>query len=225
MGFAVRTVASGQGLLALVEDNWPELVILDVVLSDVSGLIVCGKIRARRALPVVFYSASRRREDPILARMLGADEFLIKWVDEHEFQARIEMVLRRARGSSSSPANTRFWERSPGQNRHTLRERNLVIDLQKHQVMAGGQEIQLTPVEFRLLTTLASQPGHVFSRRDLAVEVWRSDENRSSRTMTAHISRLRAKLRASPAPIAQILPARGAGYKLISTDEHPVLIP
>src|SRR5215207_6956035 len=78
MGFAVRTVASGEALLALMEDGWPDLVVLDVVLPDVSGLVVCGQIRAQHDLPVVFYSASRRREDPILGRMLGADEFIAK---------------------------------------------------------------------------------------------------------------------------------------------------
>jgi two-component system response regulator MtrA len=190
----------------LVERARLDLVILDLVLPDEDGLVVCAAIREQTNAPILVCSATRRRRDPLLALKLGADEFIPKPFDVRVLSARIEALLRRAGRRERAEAN--------GVGRPVAVD-DLVIDHTPHRVTLGGVPIQLTPTEYRLLTVLASRPNEVVARHTLGELVWGTRVAGEGRTIDVHVGRLRVKLAAARVPAPEIVAVRGFGYKLV----------
>jgi DNA-binding response OmpR family regulator len=232
-GYAVYAVGTGQEAEAALERVKPDLVLLDIMLPDADGLILCSQFQARWPAPVIMVSATKRERDRVLSLRLGADDFIAKPFDTLELVARVEAVLRRATGGRPvEPAHS--WSHAIGtfasgaeprgpQPQHgqgggkeatVYRVGALAIDLRRRAVTIDGQPVHLTPTEHRLLTTLASEPERVFSREDLAEVIWGSDTLGESRAVDVHIRRLRAKLEPFGDKAPPIETVRGFGYKL-----------
>jgi len=200
-GFRCRTATSGAEALASVRVAAPDLVVLDLMLPEMSGLEVCRRLRADEAtagVPIIMLTAKTDEVDRIVGLEMGADDYVAKPFSPKELVARVRAVLRRAR---------------PGETSRPLAAGTVSLDTARHLVTVGGRAVQLTPKEFDLLHALLEAAGRVLSREHLLNRVWgyaRADEI-ESRTVDVHIRRLRAKLGAEERRIATI---KGVGYRL-----------
>ncbi len=211
-GFQVYMAASGSEAKRMVEELHPDLVILDIMLPDVDGLVLCSELRAIADIPIIMCSGTTRKRDATLALRLGADDFVWKPYDIYDLEARIEAVLRRARQQQQET----HAPSEEGPQQYQVGE--LVVDRLRRHVTLGNKELQLTPTEYRLLCTLASRPGDVFSRDELAQRVWGYQDASSGRAIDVHIRRLRVKLDSGAVPPPPIISVRGFGYKLAAND-------
>ncbi|MDH3222350.1 MAG: response regulator transcription factor [Gemmatimonadota bacterium] len=205
-GYRVETASNGaQGLNALHREL-PDLVVLDRMLPGVSGDDILRAIRSdtlTRDVPVLFLTAKRQQEDRIQGLELGADDYLTKPFSPRELVLRVEAILRRAQGEGQ--ANTAGGR--------VLRAGGLKVDLSALRVTSDGQELTLTPTEFRLLTTLLERRGRTQTRRQLLEEAWLDAEvadRKQTRTVDMHVRRLRSKLGAAGDLIETV---RGFGYR------------
>ncbi len=185
----------------------PDLILLDLILPDIDGLVLCYTLKALANFPIVICSATSRKRDPILALKLGADDFVHKPFELDDLLARVEAVLRRAPPMHPTPPQP-----------PELRVGELVVEPARHRVLVAGEQLSLTPTEFRLVTVLAARPEEVLSRDELAHEVWGHSDVNHGRTIDVHVRRLRIKLnRASPQAPA-IISVRRSGYKLTTQE-------
>ena len=209
-GYRVWHVENGADAKALLEQRRPDLIILDLMLPDIDGLVLCSGLKSIADVPIVICSATPQKRDAILGLKLGADDFVAKPFDIYELEARIEAVLRRT-------SHSRQAEPAAPPSDH-MRVGDLVIDRSRRRVTLGGEPIQLTPTEYRLVSALASRPDEILSRDELAQLVWGYQDASSGRTIDVHIRRLRVKLSHGPVPAPAIVAVRGFGYK-IALDE------
>jgi len=210
-GYRVWLAETGADAKTLLEQTRPDLIILDLMLPDVDGLVLCSGLKAIADVPIVICSATPQKRDAILGLKLGADDFIAKPFDIYELEARVEAVLRR---TSQSRVST---EAAPAPPDH-IRVGELIIDRSRRRVTLGGEPIQLTPTEYRLVSALASRPDEILSRDDLATLVWGYQDASSGRTIDVHIRRLRVKLSQGPVPAPAIVAVRGFGYKMAVED-------
>lgn len=203
--YRVAVARDGEDALMMIDEQMPDLIVLDWMLPKVSGLEVCRRLRSRadtRNVPIVMVTA--RGEDAECVRGLdtGADDYMIKPFAVEELLARIRAVLRRIR---------------PGLAEDKVRCGDVEVDRVAHRVIRDGREVHLGPTEFRLLDYLMQYPGRVFSREQLLDAVWGSDVYVEARTVDVHVGRLRKALNegGKPDPIRTV---RSAGYSLNS--EH-----
>ena len=204
-GYRVWWVGGGAAGKAMLDQVQPNLVILDLMLPDADGLVLCAELRERRAdVPIVVCSATPLKRDAILALKLGADDFIPKPFAVEELRARVEAVLRRASQPIPQPPRV-------------TRLGALAIDHGRHRVHVGTREIALTHAEYRLLAGLLSRPNEVLSRQDLAQVMWGSEEASIGRAIDVYVYRLRTKLREAEAETGLSAPpvvtVRGAGFK------------
>jgi DNA-binding response OmpR family regulator len=210
-GYRVWLAETGADAKTLLEQTRPDLIILDLMLPDVDGLVLCSGLKAIADVPIVICSATPQKRDAILGLKLGADDFIAKPFDIYELEARVEAVLRRT-------SQTRVTaDASPSPPDH-IRVGELIIDRSRRRVTLGGEPIQLTPTEYRLVSALASRPDEILSRDDLATLVWGYQDASSGRTIDVHIRRLRVKLSQGPVPAPAIVAVRGFGYKMAVED-------
>jgi DNA-binding response OmpR family regulator len=209
-GYRVWLAETGADAKTLLEQTRPDLVILDLVLPDEDGLVLCSVLKTIANVPILICSGTQRRRDAFLSLKLGADDFIAKPFDIYELEARVEAVLRRT-------SQTRVAEPSPSPPDH-IRVGELIIDRSRRRVTLGGEPIQLTPTEYRLVSALASRPDEILSRDDLATLVWGYQDASSGRTIDVHIRRLRVKLSQGPVPAPAIVAVRGFGYKMAVED-------
>ncbi len=209
-GYTVWRAEDGNQAKMLLEEKRPDLVVLDLILPDVDGLVLCSDLKALADVPVVICSATTRKRDTVLGLKLGADDFIPKPFDIYEFEARVEAVLRRA-GQNRKPAE-------PVAPPDEMRIGDLAVDRSRHRVALGGEVIQLTPIEYRLLIALMSRPDEVLSREDLAQMVWGYQDASVGRTIDVHIRRLRVKLGGVNTAAPPIVSVRGFGYKITTDD-------
>jgi two-component system phosphate regulon response regulator PhoB len=200
-GYRVVLAGDGEEALTLVDEQQPDLVVLDWMLPKVSGIEVCRRIRNRaetRNLPVIMLTARGEESDRIRGLDTGADDYIVKPFSMVELTARIRAVLRRIR---------------PGLAEDRVRHGDIVVDRVAHRVKRDGREVHLGPTEFRLLDYLMQHPGRVFSREQLLDAVWGSDVYVEARTVDVHIGRLRKALNDGEEadPIRTV---RSAGYAL-----------
>ncbi len=202
-GFAVETRATGvAGVDAALAGHCGEArfdaVILDIMLPDLDGLEVCRQIRERSDVPILMLTARGEDTDRIVGLELGADDYLAKPFNPRELQARINAILRRARGAASAPAVLRFGrlEIDPG-------SRSVRID--------SGARV-LTAHQFDLLVVLAEHAGRVLSRERLMDLVKGETAEAFDRSIDVHISKIRAAIEDEPANPRRIITVRGAGY-------------
>jgi two-component system phosphate regulon response regulator PhoB len=200
-GYAVTVAGDGEEALVLIDEQLPDLIVLDWMLPKVSGVEVCRRLRARpetRNLPIIMLTARGEESDRIRGLDTGADDYVIKPFSMSELAARIRAVLRRIR---------------PGLAEDRLHHGDIVVDRSAHRVRRADKEIHLGPTEFRLLDYLMQHPGRVFSREQLLDAVWGSDVYVEARTVDVHIGRLRKALNRdlTADPIRTV---RSAGYSL-----------
>lgn len=197
-GFAVTTAADGDDALMRFRREPPDIVVLDVMLPKRDGLEVCRAIRTESAVPVLMLTARSDTIDVVVGLESGADDYVTKPFVMPELVARIRAVLRRARHEETAD---------------TLALGDLRIDIGAHTVIRGGEEVRLTPIEFRLLVELARRPGQVFTREILLERVWGYDYLGDSRLVDVAVQRLRAKVETEPAEPTLIETVRGVGYR------------
>lgn len=175
----------------------PDLILLDFMLPGMDGIEVCTQIREESDVPIIMLTAKGDTEDVVKGLEAGADDYMTKPFKPAEMLARVRARLR------------------PREDRHNepLRIGNLTIDLAGHTVSREGENIQLTPLEFELLTNLARQPGQVMTREALLGNVWGYEKTVDSRLVNVHIQRLRAKIERDPENPEIVLTVRGVGYK------------
>jgi two-component system phosphate regulon response regulator PhoB len=200
-GYRVAIATDGEEALMQIDEQMPDLVVLDWMLPKVSGVEVCRRLRARaetRSLPIIMLTARGEETDRIRGLDTGADDYVVKPFSMSELAARIRAVLRRIR---------------PGLAEDRLHHGDIVVDRVAHRVRRADKEIHLGPTEFRLLDYLMQHPGRVFSREQLLNAVWGSDVYVEARTVDVHIGRLRKALNQSvdDDPIRTV---RSAGYSL-----------
>ena len=216
-GYVVWHAASGAEAEALAAEVAPDLVIVDLLLPDANGLVLCAEVKERTGAPVIVCSGSKRRDDPVLSLKLGAEDFISKPFAPAELLARVEAVRRRA----SAPEPAARPARQPARIAPaavTIGE--LAIDSARCRVTLRGKELHLTPNEYRLLLALASRPDQVVSRKELTECLWGSDDLYLARNLDVHMSRLRAKLGAAGSSEPALLTVRGFGYRLASCGER-----
>lgn len=186
----------------------PDLIIVDLMLPDANGLVLCADLKARTGAPIIVCSATHRRDDAILSLKLGADDFVSKPFLTGELLARIEAALRRAGPTPSTPAPPT-----------ALSVGSLSLDLASYRATLDGRPVQFTPSEYRLLLALAERPGEVLSRQALAEQVWGYFDAQLGRTLEVHISRVRTKLANGARYPPLLVTVRGFGYKLVPDAE------
>jgi DNA-binding response OmpR family regulator len=206
-GYAVHEAATGSAARTRVEQVQPNLIILDLVLPDEDGLVLCSVLKQLADAPILVCSGTQRRRDEFLSLKLGADDFIAKPFDVYDLLARVEVLLRRAAQQRAGVAA----QQAP------IRIGQLLINHSHHQVSLGDIVLQLTPTEYRLLSVLATRPNEVVPRDTLAKLVWGDPDTGNSRTIDVHIGRLRVKLNQGGALAPQIVSVRGFGYRLISS--------
>ena len=199
-GYAVHSAADGVQGLAAFRRYQPDLVILDVMLPGMDGLEVLQQIRRESDVYVLMLTAKSEETDRVVGLTVGADDYLTKPFSPRELVARVKAILRR--GRSASPDDER-----------ALTFAHLRIDAQRHAVWRGDDLVDLTALEFKLLKTLASYPGMVFSREQLLEQVWGYDFYGDARVVDVHIGHIRQKLEPDPANPQFIVTVRGVGYK------------
>lgn len=197
--FSVITAYRGDSGLSTWEQRRPDLVILDLNLPGMDGLDVARQIRQRGDTPIIMLTARVEETDRLIGLELGADDYISKPFSPREVVARVRAVLRRA-GQSQPPPSL-------------IRIADLEIDAQAHLVTRAGQAIDLTPTEFSLLTTLAAQPGRVFTRLQLLEAVQGTAYEGYERTIDAHIKNLRAKLEPDSKNPHYVETVFGVGYR------------
>src|SRR6187455_3127699 len=201
-GFRVVSARDGEEALRLFAAEEIDLVVLDIMLPRLDGLEVCKRLRAESTVPIIMLTARDDEFDKVLGLELGADDYITKPFSIREFRSRVRALLRRV----SSP------RQATGES-STIEAGEVVIDLARRTVEAGGRPVQLTYVEFELLRTLASSPGVVFSRQRLLEALWGGSDYREPRTIDVHVRHLREKLDEDPSEPRYLQTVRGAGYR------------
>ena len=205
-GYRASASATAEEALALAERDRPDLILLDIGLPGMDGLDALRHFRSRIGVPVIFLTARRRELDEVLGLELGADDYITKPFDKDVLLARIKTVLRRV-------AQTEVPVPTEKQNA-PLVVGDLVIDTAAHRVTIGGKPVELPPLEFDLLHTLAENAGHVLSVDDLLDRVWGEEYVGQPQVVYVHIHWLRERLEEDPQVPTRIVTVRGVGYKL-----------
>lgn len=200
-GFRVARAESGDEALLLVDEENPDIIVLDWMLPSVSGIEVCRRLKSRpdtRSIPIIMLSARSEEVDRVRGLETGADDYVVKPYSVVELMARVRAQLRRVR-----PATV-------GQQ---LTFEDIMLDSESHKVFRGKETLRLGPTEFRLLATFMEKPGRVWSREQLLDRVWGRDIYVDTRTVDVHIGRLRKALcqYGGSDPLRTV---RGAGYAL-----------
>lgn len=199
-GFAVRTLNDPLRAIGLARDLRPDLIILDVMMPELSGIQLLRMVRADALLrdtPVLFLTAKGETEDRLKGLESGADDYLAKPFDARELLLRAQALLRRAKSTAVAP-DTR------------LAAGAVMLDLERHEVMADGKLVELTATEFKLLRVLLERKGRVQSRDNLLSDVWNYSPDLETRTVDTHMRRLREKLGKAGEIIETV---RGVGYR------------
>ena len=200
-GFRVARAENGEEALLLVDEEAPDLIVLDWMLPNVSGIEVCRQLKTRpetRGVPILMLSARSEEVDRVRGLETGADDYVVKPYSVIELMARVRALLRRTRPSAV------------GQR---LEYEDIMLDSETHRVTRDDKPLKLGPTEFRLLSTFMEKPGRVWSREQLLDRVWGRDIYVDTRTVDVHIGRLRKALcqHGGGDPLRTV---RGAGYAL-----------
>ena len=200
-GYHVLLAYDGTEGLDIAREGMLDLVVLDLLMPGASGLEVCRALRRESDVPIIMLTAMTTEQDKLDGLDLGADDYVTKPFSPRELAARVRAVLRRTIDDSiyRGPLEVEWGD--------------LKIDLKRHSVTVTGQEVHLTPTEFRLLAILAREPGRVFSRTQLVDRALGYDFEGLDRTVDVHILNLRRKIETDPDQPAYISTIYGVGYK------------
>lgn len=203
-----KTVEVDQGDLAVkvFHEEQPDLVILDILLPGLDGIEVCREIRKTSIVPIILLSNKIEETDKIIGLTVGADDYMTKPFSPRELTARIRTHLRREM----------YYTERQQKSQSVIKFANLMIDLERHQVIAYGEEIELSAKEFSLLAYMAKHPGRIFKVEELFEQVWGESSLGDTRTVMVHISSLRKKIEHETSNPEFIITVRGAGYKFMN---------
>jgi two-component system phosphate regulon response regulator PhoB len=211
-GYRVFEAKDGEEALLVADETKPDLIILDWMLPQLSGIEVCRRMRTRghlRNTPIIMLTARGEETDRIRGLDTGADDYIVKPFSMTELLARIRAVMRRVR---------------PSLVEDLVQVGEIAMDRGTHRVKRGGRDIHLGPTEYRLLDQLMQHPGRVFSREQLLDTVWGSDIYVEARTVDVHVGRLRKALN-EPGERDPIRTVRSAGYSFDETFASNVPMP
>ncbi|HKW24944.1 MAG TPA: response regulator transcription factor [Terriglobales bacterium] len=202
-GYDVITAADGvEGLGRALKDS-PDLVVLDVMMPRMSGLDVCKQLKVKKpALPIIMLTARGQEVDKVVGLELGADDYVTKPFSIRELLARVKAVLRRAQGANKDQEHYSFGD--------------VEVNVRSCRVIRGGKPVEFSAKEFELLKYLLSHPGETVTRDRLLEDVWGYERYPTTRTVDAHIVRLRQKLEPKPEEPRFILTVHGMGYKFVN---------
>ncbi|SDN33197.1 two-component system, OmpR family, phosphate regulon response regulator PhoB [Lutimaribacter pacificus] len=200
-GFRVTSADNGEDALMLVDEEHPDIIVLDWMMPNLSGIEVCRRLKLRpetRSVPIIMLSARSDEVDRVRGLETGADDYVVKPYSIVELMARVRAQLRRTRPAAAGLR---------------LEYEDIVLDAETHRVTRDGAPLKLGPTEFRLLSTFMEKPGRVWSREQLLDRVWGRDIYVDTRTVDVHIGRLRKALtrHGGTDPLRTV---RGAGYAL-----------
>ncbi|GAA1251549.1 response regulator transcription factor [Prauserella halophila] len=203
-GFTAALATTGQQALEEFDRNGADLVLLDLMLPGMSGTDVCKQLRARSAVPVIMVTARDSEIDKVVGLELGADDYITKPYAARELIARIRAVLRRGGDAPAAEPDAAPLVLSAGPVR---------MDVERHVVTVGTEEISLPLKEFDLLEYLLRNAGRVLTRSQLIDRVWGADYVGDTKTLDVHVKRLRSKLEPDPGQPQYLVTVRGLGYK------------
>ena len=201
-GYQVVTVTDGALALPSFRHEHPDLVLLDIMLPNVDGWEICRKLRVESGTPIIMLTAISEETDRILGLELGADDYITKPFSPREVVARVKAVLRRAHGSIQPP--------------QVIRAGDVAIDMETYEVTVAGEQVVLTPIEFKLLAALVRHPGKVFTRLQLLEHLQDTAYIGYERIIDQHIKNLRAKLGDDGRNPRYIVTLYGVGYKFVA---------
>ncbi|BCL77775.1 DNA-binding response regulator [Ktedonobacteria bacterium brp13] len=199
--YQVLIAYDGQEAVELARQKQPDLIILDWMLPKLDGLDVCRILHSEAATPIIMLTARSTEDEKLLGLNLGADDYLTKPFSPRELVARVRVVLRRTSQKED--------DRLPA-----LHLGDLIIDFDAHEAILHGKIVHLTPKEFKLLETLAREPGRAFSRSELVTYVFGIDYEGFERTIDVHLMNLRKKIEPLPDQPIYLQTVYGIGYKL-----------
>lgn len=203
-GFEVVKAGDGQEALQKVQLEKPNLIVLDLMLPEVSGLEVCRILRRERnEVPIIMLTAKGEEIDRVIGLEVGADDYLVKPFSLRELTARIRALLRRSKPNDAESGNVEIHQYD-----------DLVMNLTEHKVSVKGKLVELSPKEFKILAMLMSSPNKVFSREDLLEQVWGLDFYGDTKTVDVHIRWLREKIESDASNPKYVQTVRGFGYRL-----------
>jgi DNA-binding response OmpR family regulator len=201
-GYEVLTAADGIAGLECALQQSPDIILLDVMMPRMSGLEVCKQLKAKRpSIPIIMLTARGQEVDKVVGLELGADDYVTKPFSIRELLARVKAVLRRARAIPDQKARYNFGD--------------VELDLHSCQVLRQGKVLDFSSKEFELLKYFLLHPGQTLSRDQLLEEVWGYEHFPTTRTVDAHIVRLRQKVEPKPEEPRFILTVHGTGYKFV----------
>jgi two-component system, OmpR family, KDP operon response regulator KdpE len=200
--YAVETAQTAADGLRKAVLRQPDIVILDLGLPDMSGIDVIRRLREWFTRPILILSARSREADKVEALDAGADDYLTKPFGVAELLARLRVAMRHHPDRAGGDAPTRF------------EIADLIVDLAAHRVQRGGEDIHLTPIEYKLLTTLIRHRGKVLTHRQLLREVWGAQHVESPQYLRIYMRALRHKIEPDPARPRYLLTEVGVGYRL-----------
>jgi len=202
-GHEVTVARDGEAGLQVAREDSPEIMILDVMLPKMTGLEVCKVLRGEGSkLPIIMLTARGQEIDKVLGLKLGADDYVTKPFSFMELMARVEAVLRRSQpGGGSANAAYEFGDVS--------------VNIDRHEATRSGDDLELTPREFRLLGYFLTHQGEVVSREELLDAVWGYDTIPFTRTVDTHIAKLRKKIEDDPSDPEHLITVHRLGYKFV----------
>lgn len=200
-GYQVHAVEDGRQAQLWMNDQLPDLIIMDLMLPEVDGYQLTGEIRAHSDVPIIMLTSRREEVDRIAGLEMGADDYVVKPFSPQELVSRVRAVLRRTRPKGSEAPEA------------VIEIENLTIDPNTRQVTLADQVCELTAREFDLLHLLMSNPRRVFSRDQLLERVWGSAEYIDPGTVTVHVRRVREKIETDPSKPERIITVWGVGYR------------
>jgi two-component system response regulator RegX3 len=204
-GFTPSIAADGQRALEDFDRNGADIVLLDLMLPGMSGTEVCKALRQRSAVPVIMVTARDSEIDKVVGLELGADDYITKPYSGRELIARIRAVLRRG----GEPGGAESDLSSP----QVLTSGPVRMDVERHVVTVGGEDVSLPLKEFDLLEYLLRNVGRVLTRGQLIDRVWGADYVGDTKTLDVHVKRLRSKIEPDPGDPRYLVTVRGLGYK------------
>ncbi len=206
-GYDVVGATDGQEALDRFAEQRFDLVVLDIMLPKLDGIEVCRRMRTRSQVPIIMLTAKGDEVDKVVGLEMGADDYITKPFSVREFRSRVKAALRRGNMAGRGPVGD-----------EPIRAGELQIDPERRITQVRGEPVELTYVEFEILSALASSPGRVFSREMLLEHVWGDSTYRDPRTVDVHIRHLREKLERDAKHPEYLFTVRGVGYRFRDSD-------
>ena len=204
-GFSVTHVDEGPIALEIFSEEKFDLIILDLMLPEISGLDICRSIRKESDVPIIMVTAKDSEADRVAGLELGADDYVTKPFSVRELMSRVRAVLRRTTTTTKTNKNDK-----------SIKSGNIEINLSKYEAKVDDKNIDLTPREFELLYAFCENEGNLMSREQIFDEIWGYSFIGNTKTLDVHIQRIREKIEKYPRKPKRLVTVRGVGYKLVT---------